>query len=754
MKSTTSLLALPALLLSLVSAAPTPDSHPHKRALTTSGSSINGQTFDIIIVGGGLSGSVLGRRLSDGDTTKKILIIEAGGDESSNPGVYDASQYQSTFGSSIDWAYQTTPQLSGGGGRKSTTMRSGKALGGSTTINGLAWTKPHTFQLDGLQNVGNQGVNWNSLQGYMQKAETFTPPTSNQVSNGMSFTSSCHGTNGPIGVQYDPNSTPANLEKQFNTTVQNLGGRYATDLTCGNPAVLAPPYNTRSGNTRIDAYRGYLYNRNPAGLTILTNAQVGKVLFNTSTSTPTASGVEFRDSSGTTYTAKASLEVILSAGSIKTPVILQQSGIGPTAVLQRAGVQQLVNLPVGQGLVDQVTSTTNWQFSGQRGGGQPILFPRFTDLFTSSEQTTMRNLLNNNIAAYAQDAVNNGASSNATALRVQLELQRDWIFNQGAAIAESFDYSYNNVLGYDSWGLLPFWRGSINITNNQPYSNSFNIDPRYFTNQFDRLVQGAIVRYTRTVSTSNPLKNNVPSESTPGTGSVPNGGTLEQWAAWAQANYRSNWHPIATASMMSRALGGSVDSNHKVYGTNKLRVIDGSNLPFQVSSHLMSVIYGLTERAADILNTAYPQGSGTGNGNTTPPPSGNGRQVHPNGDNSKCMEVNSDTPSNGTPVTINNCASGSRRQSWVFVSGTTSVKLAGTNYCLDAGSNPGNGIKMKVWTCYDNLPAQTWYYTNDLRIAVKDQGQCLDLTDGSKTNGNQLQTWSCQSGNNNQVWTV
>lgn len=55
----------------------------------------------------------------------------------------------------------------------------------------------------------------------------------------------------------------------------------------------------------------------------------------------------------------------------------------------------------------------------------------------------MRNLLNNNLAAYAQDAVNNGASSNATALRVQLELQRDWIFNQGAAIAESFDYSYS-----------------------------------------------------------------------------------------------------------------------------------------------------------------------------------------------------------------------------------------------------------------------------------------------------------------------
>jgi len=67
----------------------------------------------------------------------------------------------------------------------------------------------------------------------------------------------------------------------------------------------------------------------------------------------------------------------MAAGSIKTPVILQQSGIGPRDVLAAAGVTQRVDLPVGLNLIDQTTTTTDWSFNANRGGGQPIIFPRF-----------------------------------------------------------------------------------------------------------------------------------------------------------------------------------------------------------------------------------------------------------------------------------------------------------------------------------------------------------------------------------------
>jgi choline dehydrogenase-like flavoprotein len=109
---------------------------------------------------------------------------------------------------------------------------------------------------------------------------------------------------------------------------------------------------------------------------VLSGATVGKAILS-SGSTPRATGVEFRDQLGTTYTANARREVIIATGSIKTPVILQQSGIGPSSVLQAAGVQQRVDLPVGMNLIDQTTTTTSGSFRNARGGGQPIVFPRF-----------------------------------------------------------------------------------------------------------------------------------------------------------------------------------------------------------------------------------------------------------------------------------------------------------------------------------------------------------------------------------------
>jgi hypothetical protein len=169
-------------------------------------------------------------------------------------------------------------------------------------------------------------------------------------------------------------------------------------------------------------------------------------------------------------------------------------------------------------------------------------------------------MLQNNLASYAQDAVNAGAASNATALAAVLAIQRDWILNKGVAVSESFDYSYTcvaslapreqrlirhsgdvNTLGYDSWYLLPFGRGYVSVSDANAYGGNIAINPRFFVNAFDRLAQAATIRFTRTVSQAAPLANDVVAEMTPGTGAVPQGASLEQWAQWAEKNYRSNW---------------------------------------------------------------------------------------------------------------------------------------------------------------------------------------------------------------------
>ncbi|KAF9473923.1 hypothetical protein BDN70DRAFT_885382 [Pholiota conissans] len=127
--------------------------------------------------------------------------------------------------------------------------------------------------------------------------------------------------------------------------------------------------------------------------------------------------------------------------------------------------------------------------------------------------------------------------------------------------------------------------------------------------------------------------------------------------------------------------------------------------------------------------------------------------IHPFNTVNKCMDVRGAVFANGTPVQIYDC-NGTPAQNWVLTRNSTKVQVAGTNFCLDAGSSPANGIGLKIWQCYDNLPAQQWYYTLDDRIALENQGFCTDLPSGNTANSVQLQTWQCTDNDIYQVWTV
>ncbi|KAL1745739.1 ricin B lectin domain-containing protein [Schizophyllum fasciatum] len=133
-----------------------------------------------------------------------------------------------------------------------------------------------------------------------------------------------------------------------------------------------------------------------------------------------------------------------------------------------------------------------------------------------------------------------------------------------------------------------------------------------------------------------------------------------------------------------------------------------------------------------------------------PPTSNQGQELHPNANTGKCLEVYGNI-ANGSPIEIADC-DGTNSQYWVLSRGSTTVKLAGTNFCLDAGTDIANGAGMKLWQCYEGLAQQTWYYTDDGRIAVQGSGQCLDLTRGILDDGNVMQSWACTDGNTNQIW--
>ncbi|KDR68876.1 hypothetical protein GALMADRAFT_272265 [Galerina marginata CBS 339.88] len=141
---------------------------------------------------------------------------------------------------------------------------------------------------------------------------------------------------------------------------------------------------------------------------------------------------------------------------------------------------------------------------------------------------------------------------------------------------------------------------------------------------------------------------------------------------------------------------------------------------------------------------------------SAPPPSSS-INIHPNGDNSKCVGILGGTYANGTPVDIFDC-NASNSQKWKFNGNAlTSVNPAdNSQWCLDAGvqSQWATGVKMKIWQCL-SVPQQVWTpVTTSGNIKLNAANFCLDLTNGSKANQNILQIWTCGGGNVNQIWSV
>jgi hypothetical protein len=135
-------------------------------------------------------------------------------------------------------------------------------------------------------------------------------------------------------------------------------------------------------------------------------------------------------------------------------------------------------------------------------------------------------------------------------------------------------------------------------------------------------------------------------------------------------------------------------------------------------------------------------------------------QIHWNNNPNLCVSAgtsSTSTPSNGLALTLENCDSTeppTPNTEWNLSHGSTTIINFSGNFSFDAGNSPTSGTKMKIWQNYTGIPAQSWWYTADNRIALTGQGLCLDLTNGDTTPGTRLQLWKCTTGNINQIWTT
>ncbi|BGP54267.1 hypothetical protein JCM8202v2_001844 [Rhodotorula sphaerocarpa] len=602
-----------------------------ERASVTDAGKLAGQTFDYVIVGGGTAGLVMAARLSENSSTT-VAVIEAGqtGDEVEDKILPPAVAY---FGglanenSPYDWQYMTTNQ---------TELDDRQIFWprGKSQIEQDSWAKM-------TSDPANWG--WDPVYASLKKSENWTAPDSYHVQEAdMVLDPSLHGHDGPIHYSYP--GLFYNSTYEWIPTAANLGiGSHDPYGGKSWGAFIATSAINPSNWTRSYSKTGYLdpidYRTN---LVVLTGYQATKVVFDGTTAT----GVEFAAAAGNqTFTVSASQEVILSAGVIGTPQLLQVSGVGPSDLLDQFGIDVVSELPgVGMHLTDHLsgalTLNTSYPFSGD---------PMETNMTYAAEQLTLwkegdpNSLYTspNDAVIYANLSTLLGSESAAKQFMSELEANRTAqveAYSSNPQVQAGYNTTYTRELldvypsevgqaeillsntgtygGYPGAVTVqiqaaiqhPLSRGTVKIVSNSTFDKPA-IDPGYLTHPGDIVILREAFKFARKVSQTAPFSDYVYNELSPG----PNVSTDAEWEHWLRGVVSTEYHPAGSASMLPKELGGVVDNAMRVYGVSNLRVVDSSMVPLSLSAHMTAPLYGFSERAYEILLLNPPAIGGSTN---------------------------------------------------------------------------------------------------------------------------------------------
>lgn len=297
----------------------------------------------------------LSTRLSQ-DPRNNVLVLEAGNDLSNDTNVLSPGLYTAMYGNpDYDWNYKTVPQVHAN--NQVIAHPRGKQIGGSSAINFLFWTHASQQDLDNWGALGNEGWSWDKVEPYFTKSENFVAPSANVVRDLQAqwVDPKIHGKNGPIKNSIADIYGP--LDKAWPRTYDTLHLAANGDPRNGKAlGAYSVPLNIdlKSHTRSYAASAYYVPNKRRPNLTVLTDALVEKIIFekDKKSGQPIASEVLYSTSSGKVR-VKAKKEVILSAGSIGSPQILELSGIGDPKLLKSLGIDVVYpNKAVGEGLQD------------------------------------------------------------------------------------------------------------------------------------------------------------------------------------------------------------------------------------------------------------------------------------------------------------------------------------------------------------------------------------------------------------------